>query len=50
MNEKDIGKAPEAKRTLTQLAALTGGLYYHSQAPAEAESIASEIVRDARNK
>jgi len=50
LNEQDIGKASEAKRTLTQLAALTGGLYYHPEAPAEVESVASEIERDARNK
>ena len=50
LNEKDIGEASEGKRTLTQLAALTGGLYYHPEAHAEVESVASGIERDARNK
>ena len=49
LDEQDIGNA-EAKRTLMQLAALTGGFYYHLEASAEVESIASEIERDARNK
>ena len=50
LNEQDSGKASEARRTLTQLAALTGGLYYHPEAPAEVRSMASEIERDARNQ
>jgi len=38
------------KRTLKQLAGVNGGLYYHSDAPADVERIASEIMRDARYK
>jgi Ca-activated chloride channel homolog len=50
LNEQDSGKASEARRTLTQLASLTGGRYYHPEAPDEVQSIASEIEREARNK
>jgi len=50
LDEQDIGKVSEAKRTLTQLAALTGGLYYRPETPAEVESVASGIERDARNR
>jgi Ca-activated chloride channel homolog len=50
LDEQDSGEASEARRTLTQLAALTGGLYYHPKASAEVRNIASEIARDARNK
>lgn len=50
LNEPSSGEASQARRTLTQLAALTGGLYYHPGVPAEIESIASAIERDARNK
>jgi VWFA-related protein len=47
--EQDSGKASAAKRTLAQLATLTGGAYY-SGASGEFDSIASQIERDARKK
>ena len=50
LNEQDSGKASEARRTLTQMTAQAGGLYYHSETPAEVQSIAPEIMHDARNK
>jgi Mg-chelatase subunit ChlD len=50
MNGQDIEKASEGEQTLKQLAGVNGGLYYHSDAPADVERIASEIMRDARDK
>jgi beta-lactamase regulating signal transducer with metallopeptidase domain len=49
LSEQDSGSA-EARRTLTQLAALGGGLFYHPEAIEEFSGIASAIQRDARNK
>ena len=49
-NERDFGRASESKRRLTELSVLTGGVYYHPEAPAEVDSIAAEIERQARNR
>lgn len=48
LNGQDSGKTSQVRRTLTQLAALSGGRFYQPRSAAEVESMAPEIEREAR--